>query len=972
MVRRAIPTHSTHLTLLIACALVIGGAIGCQSGGESKTAGGLMVEADAVHGPMIVFNPLSLPVPEVPFPNDLSLTVDEESASGVSWNISTEQKSFHRSHIRRLLNKVDGFGPFAPVFVSFDGPLDLSTVTEASVMIVNIEPGHPRLGERVPLDLGRGYFPTSFISGQFFGQDPNAMAGDLLYPVDNVIDADGDGEPERVNWYETSSNTLVLRPVMPLAQDARHAVLITRDVMGLRTEGDKADDPVVGPVRSPFPFKAHAAQAAEIRRALEIAELDGDDLAFGWTYTTADLMRPMQTIRDGIYGKGPLARMADIAPSGIKEVRNTSILHDADGSRFPEDPHDSPYILQAQFLQQLLTLVGQIQGDSNFGLSFDYVDYLVFGSLDTPDLRTGKRREFTINPHTGTGEIRSQEVPFLVSVPKATEFNQPPFPVMFYFHGTGTSRMESLAIADAMARQGVAIVAFDEVGHGPLIEDIPRLLEDNPDVAPLVETLAPVLANILVPERVNEFRGQSITELLPAFEEIGLFAELAVHGRNEDIDGDGVKDIAEAFFSPDPFIQCASFRQDIVDLLQLVRTFRQLDPDDVPDEALKNPAEASYEKLWPYFSAGDFNADGVLDIGGPDVPFGVAGTSLGGFHSVIAAAVEPEITTATPIVAGGGFTDIMVRSDLKMITRRIFLEVFGTVIVGCPDADGNLWISVANDAEECRTSALEAGSFAQISAVEPGAKLVLSNLDNGEVKTGRVNDDGGFAINVESDRGDRLHLVIEGDEAHEFEVESPWDGSGYERNTADFRRIVGTLQHVLDACDPVNFARQLFWEPPPGHPPTNVLFLNAVGDDTVPISTGVVLALAAGVFGTDRKDWEPWVHKIIDAGVMDYADYDIDDLLGDNPEDMPAIGLAEPVESKTGVSSVRFADVHGKHEWIAGYDKFGFQAGYHSQHVVTIFHRCEGRLIYDDDPECLQDRDCELLEDVSKLEGCED
>ena len=188
---------------------------------------------------------------------------------------------------------------------------------------------------------------------------------------------------------------------------------------------------------------------------------------------------------------------------------------------------------------------------------------------------------------------------------------------MLYFHGTGTSRFEPLAIADSMARQGIAVMAFDQVGHGPLIQDIPRLIEENPDVAALLPALLPVIANLLVPEQVDEFYDLDVVDALERIKEVGLFAELAVHGRAEDYNGDGRFDIAESFFHSDPFRLCASFWQDLVDMMQMVKVIRSLDQSKVPSQPLENPKSASFEELKPYLFSGDFNADGILDVGGP-------------------------------------------------------------------------------------------------------------------------------------------------------------------------------------------------------------------------------------------------------------------------------------------------------------------------------------------------------------------
>ena len=166
----------------------------------------------------------------------------------------------------------------------------------------------------------------------------------------------------------------------------------------------------------------------------------------------------------------------------------------------------------------------------------------------------------------------------------------------------------------------------------------------------------------------------------------------------------------------------------------------------------------------------------------------------------------------------------------------------------------------------------------------------------------------------------------------QHQIEAIEDGGGYARNSARFRRAATIQQHAFDRCDPATFARHLFKEPLFEGRETNTLFLNAIGDGTVPVSTNAVLGLIAGVFGDTRAEWEPRMEALIDSGVMEGALYDVHDIRGDNPEGMPAIELYEPVSTGRGVASIRLADVNGKHEWIAGYEKDEFQFGRYSQH----------------------------------------
>jgi len=933
---------------------------GCSSGEPPV----LPVDKTAVYGPTIIFDPLAQPTPELPFPNDIILTSNRDTASGASWNVSTRKNTEHESHLRGLLNGVDGFGPYAPITISFDGPIDLKTVNRDSILVVNIEPGHPREGEIAPLDLGMGYFPRAGQIHHYHGHDPYGDVDSLIFPDSNRVDVDGDGEAELVGHYEVESHTLIIRPIAPLAQDARHAVLLTSGLFGQGPQG------TVGPIRSPFEYKSHYAQMPFIERALSLTQTAPDDLAFGWTYKTADVVGPFKRLREGLYGRGVLAELSEAVSSEITEIRDTSISHDADGIDFPVDPRDHRYILQAEFLSQILAILGNIQDDDNFLMDFKYVDYLVFGSWKTPNIRMTERRELSLNLATGDGLVGIEDVPFMLAVPKTTDRFRPPFPVMLYFHGTGTSRFEPIAIADAMARQGIAVLAFDQVGHGPLLQDIPRLLSENPDTADLIPALIPVIASLLVPDKVDEFYDLSVVDALEKLYEVGLFAELTVHGRAEDYNQDGKFDIAEAFFHGDPFRLCASFTQDILDMMQMVKVIQGLSQDKVPTEPLANPKDASFEDLKPYLFSGDFNADGILDVGGPDVQLSLAGTSLGGIHSILGAAMEPEIRTVTPIVAGAGLADIMTRSGLDFILEPIFEDVLGNLVVGCAE-DGTLYVTQGNEANRCRQP--KANAMADLEAPPEGTPVLLINKINGLEKRTEINAEGGFAMTIDSDRGDDLEIIIGSETAPILATIFPahYDGSGYTRNTQEFRQAITIQQHAFDLCDPANFAPHLFKDPLPGHDPTNVLLMNAIGDDTVPVASSITLGIAAGVFGFDESDWGPVTQWLIDKGVLVNDLYDVHDILDNNPEDQPPYGLFTPIATTTGVSSIRLADVNGKHEWIAGYEKDDFQFGRYSQNQIAIYHACGGRIILDGPTECIGSGDCALLDNLESIDGCD-
>jgi len=111
-------------------------------------------------------------------------------------------------------------------------------------------------------------------------------------------------------------------------------------------------------------------------------------------------------------------------------------------------------------------------------------------------------------------------------------------------------------------------------------------------------------------------------------------------------------------------------------------------------------------------------------------------------------------------------------------------------------------------------------------------------------------------------------------------------GVGYTRNTPEFLRYVAFMQWLVDPADPINFAQH--WKG------KNVLIQVALGDWTVPVSTGINLARVAGMISPERTKW--LIKNNIQKGVI----MDVDQLY--------------PVESTSG-SAVRFHP-SGKHEYL--------------------------------------------------------
>ena len=953
-------------------------------------------------GPKVQYLPLHKPFPLGPFPNDSATRFAPNSPTAQRLNFSKQDHTEEGRRIRVHLNQLDGFALFTPISLSFDGQIDLATVNSQTVQLVELNDDLAQ----VPLDLGDHFFPLDTPLGWFMGLPEPKVPPNLFFPWSNQVDylrwqSDADrqaallkyqrGDEAHLTHYEVESNTLIIRPLVPLKPKQRYAVLLSEELKGWHTND------TYGSIQSAFPTPMSTKDSERILpyQALINKSLEGQGLAFAWTFTTGSPMYMLDQVREGMYGRGSLSQL-DL-PAGFSDIRKMDIE--------PEDPpsywHDR--LLPAKFLERFSSIIATVTGNSGYAISFDAVDYFVFGSFKSPQIRN-EERLWSVKP-SANGDFQLDDtppvhsVPFMLSVPKSSVKGEPPFPVVIYFHGTNSSRLEGMILAQELADQGIALISFDQVGHGPIIRNYKTFDQDNARYGSVLSIVPTLIARLIAPHLVDDIQGLSFGEGLDLLSGIGLFKELAVFGRWEDLNNDGFQSEAEGFFDPDPQKLCSSFWQDNVDALSLVKGLRNLSQDHIPPR-LDKPLMASEERLLSHVLAGDFNADGVLDIGGDNVQISAAGTSLGGIHSILFGAIEPHVEVVTPIVPGAGMLDILSRTSLRFISSPLFESYLGQAVIGCPDQGRDvsndepqqkLYLSLGNDAMRCDEDVIADTAFATLDGEWKGAQVVLKNLETHEESKVMINERGGFSIHLASNQGDLLELSIfaqnmDSTPAYIKRFRSRVNGHGRRLNTPDFRRSAFVLSQILERCDPMAFASR--YHPLTNtaeHPPVKTLVSVALGDQSVPINTSVFLANALGLLGLTEQEWKPRLEELRNQGVLiglppeyvwnpeadpDAPLFDVDQLLNEE-SGSKSLGPFPAIEVHDGLSAIRFAHVDGNHEWIAGYEKDGFNYGRHTVRQIAAYHRCSGRVILDEEPWCLQDDDCPLMDRLYLNDLCQ-
>ncbi|NOZ01783.1 MAG: hypothetical protein GXP54_07825, partial [Deltaproteobacteria bacterium] len=764
---RALPL-SMALVVLAAC-------VGSEPTGIMPTRPG--------SGPMVRFDLTAKPLPDVPMPNNTATRMDPTSPTGRRINISMIADTRAESKLRAKADQLDGFGVFSPITVSFDAPLDLQNIrtrqaqnadfSDDAFLLVDVDRSSPEFGSAMRLDVGQGNYPLGLEwPGQYWDNDEHADSPNLVFEthdedingngvMDPYEDIDFDGvldkpntfsgkvppliTPENfrdwldrkdrpiddlVTFYEKQTNTLVLWPVKPLRQGTTYAMVLTRNLTGLDGE----------PVQSPFPYVNHSSQTPDLEPLAEVLAGPGigmslDDVTFAWTFTTQTITADLEAVRAGLYGHGPLAELKDEYPPSLvpKQV--------IDEDQIPSFAN-SLYYLPTEKALPIFDMAGPLLGYPDSvaqGLAHDtsYTDYWVLGSFTSPSFLVDRdgiatpmypaddNESWDIDIKTGKSVHGPSRVTFLCSIPKETAQYKPPFPVMIYGHGFSGAPFEIFGFAGRFARFGYALCGLDAVGHGlalPSDEDIPY------------------------------------DELVPTFlEPLGLlkFFNAFRDARLRDLDNDGAltsNDIGGDFWSWDMFHLRDNLRQSVVDHMNFIRNMRSLGKVKWGYDTNHNGKDDDL--------MGDWNGDGIPDMGGPDNQFYPTwGQSMGAFNAQILAAVEPTANPTTAISGGGGLIHVGIKSTNPGVPEGALMPLMGPFVQFSPLGDDQDTVEIAimiNDLHrEYRDGPRGSPHYypvARTTSISPGDRVIVRNLTNGkEIKAFRHPDGRGFRVSIAAD-----------------------------------------------------------------------------------------------------------------------------------------------------------------------------------------------------------------------------
>jgi hypothetical protein len=904
-------------------------------------------------GPLVVFDLLHRPLPDIPAPNDVATVADPTSRTGRRINASLVAPTNMERIARAQFDEMEGWGTTAPITVRFAreagadprvAAIDLDETrlrmqadgwdtSNDSVYVVNLATGVPSL-----LDVGHGNFPgTIHDPSAYYPNDPRAASNNLLfetveegagmsqYDYVPALDTDFDGvldHPDTLggpvarhgvddllSWYERETDTLVLRPLLPLEEKTEYAVVLT----------DRLQGPDGQPVRSPFPTVYHPMQRpgiARLRNVLsdparagyygDIAGTGLDHVAFAWTFTTQPVTEDMVKLRDGLYGQGPFARFATQYPTKLElyQAAGKALTPDAepDGWQSLSEctaPAKTPFVAHwsdaKQAITTLMPLLFPLGQSQQQGLldSLDAVDYFVIGTYDTPYLvgdpaSTNPYDHFHANFATGDADVHTDKGHFWLSIPKASAAGGPPFPVAFWHHGTTLFDTEMFIHAGRYAKHGLALASIDSPGHGMVMD-----------------------------------QGQQFfLRALLSSQCLEPFTTAMTSGRAIDLNGDGKPDSGGLIWSAHIMRTRDNVRQAVVDAMQLTRILASFDGQSLSDQDYN--ADGALNDL-----AGDFNGDGVVDVGGPGKAIYASGGSLGGITSMVQGALDPQVVAAAPVSGAGGFMDVAMRGIVTPLP--VLEQVLGPLVVGVPASSRTdtacgsgqrsvrWYVNDLFDSRELEIACLDAGEL------DAGMTVIVTNQSTHARHCARTGDGGAFRVPLPTSVGDAvtIEVIAAPDVVDSYKtcgnvggapigrtidtweqaatsytpvatdgltcpsdagcaqfretfypvgtpLVAPQEGLGLLRQTPDFRQLVTLSQAALDPADPINYARAYMLRPlprPDGTPgqPRPLLVATTAGDNQVTTAAGLAFARAAGAL--------PFLPPSAVTSMPDYADF---------------------------------------------------------------------------------------------------
>jgi pimeloyl-ACP methyl ester carboxylesterase len=543
----------------------------------------------------------------IPFPNDLLLTRDATTgATRVNLPMPLSTAPAEQKALVEGLNTLDGFSTTAPI------------VSENSDTLGAIDVGR--------LDASLLTASSRFVKVTARGAVPQSNVEVCLNCASSKR-ADGSvatGNPSQLQFV----------PRLPLEEKSTYAVALTT---GLKNEQGQRVVP--------------AAAFALLRSSAELVDASGKSLVSGVLDAQAQQLekgrKAMKPLVDGLVAGG-IARK-DLLLSWAFTTQST-----VSTSR---QLHALPATLGAELTDSSLYL-DEVTDDIKVRMGTlpkDQIGKVFSGSLVVPYALNGPNGTLRLN------HPRYDRIPFMLVLPLAAPASAAGYPVTLYGHGLRGNHRHMLAMANALAGAGRAVIAIDTVKHGERSVCVgsaflfagmsPNPTDDlacaNPTTQQCeTETANPsygrCVARLNTPGAVRNACDSSQLDADRACAAAGQGrcrsdnkCEGGTFRTNADgavtISGWNMLDLQNFFVTRD------NFRQQVIDLAQVARV--------VQGEGLD----------------AQLVAQGASPLDGTRIDY--VGQSLGGILGTLYTAVSPDVHRAVLNVPGGRLTQLMDESE---------------------------------------------------------------------------------------------------------------------------------------------------------------------------------------------------------------------------------------------------------------------------------------------------------------------
>src|SRR2546428_8444157 len=349
-----------------------------------------------------------------PFPSDQFTVADSSHNTKRRVNLPIPDCAVRQSECDDLavINTLDGFNVEPRLSITFDGPIDVTTVTSETVFLVSLE------GLEGDCD------------------DENRDDGHRVIGINQVV-------------WDTFTNTLYVQADELLDQHTRYALIVTRGVRDESGDPVEADETfrrfresVSGEYKHALLDAIHAARLIGVRE---------EDVVTASVFTTQTVTSVVERMRDQIKAATPQPADFHLGPGGAPTV---FALDTVAGITLDQQTGDNPpprATLDVSLLQIIPNVVGTI----------------AFGKYSSPDYEVHPG-EFIppIGTRTGTPAVQgTDEIYFNLFLPSGPKPAHG-WPVAIFGHGNNQDKNLALNVAATMAAHGVATIAINAVGAG--------------------------------------------------------------------------------------------------------------------------------------------------------------------------------------------------------------------------------------------------------------------------------------------------------------------------------------------------------------------------------------------------------------------------------------------------------------------------------------------------------------------------